>query len=1532
MTEGTSGDARAALTGWTAPDSEICQSVEERSRRRLSAYREHPDDIEEHANIERSITEGGYGRRQVYELVQNGADALLESGTRGRIHVVLTRDAMYCANEGAPITVEGVGAMLGAYVSRKRGREIGRFGLGFKSVLSVTRNPYFFSRSGSFAFSEEAATTAIREVHPDAEAFPVLRTAFPCSATSECMDDADLASLAEWASTVVKLPRNVEMLTDLSDDLAKFPSEFLLFCPHVSTVTLEDRTRSSRREIRLSVVDGRYELRDGEDTGRWRVFDKLHRPSERASRDAGELAGREELLLSWAVPVGGRRRRGEFWAYFPTEDATTLSGIANAPWKTNEDRQSLLVGTFNDELLKAFAGLVTESLPVLLDPEDPASYLDLLPARGREADRWADEWMTYYVYAKATRVPSLPDQAGCLQPSEDLSLHPPGLPPEALEQWAAAAARPDDWCHRSVERRDRRSRAEQLMKLGGGVVQGLGDWIEALVPRAEPALSRDALAVVAQLSATHPEVRSACVLLTSEGRLTPPDPERVFIATDFATSLSGVAFVHPELAGDPAGRAALSALGITRLDAVQELRAVIDRPTVDWEVAWRLIDAIPSEAAIEIVSSAGIVPAVMTQGGAWQAIDEVFLPGEVVLDGEAPEVTIDTRHHADSLDVLRGLGAVASPSADGGTEKKAWFDEYVEWALDEYARERPGARRASLQIERLAFPGPMSPLVLLSGPLAARLTESLLEYVSATAPWRMTVSGRTDSAVLVDAPGWWYLRRHGRFATSRGVWNAARCLAPGLAEWSSFLPVTGVLPDAAKRLGMIHDLEELGDQDWMRAFLRAEKAEEESGLATFYAAAAEHTEPPSRLRCRRGEGLDVAPPSKVTVVTRATDAVALGRAGVPYLKAPDPRTAGLLEKRWGLLPSTSSVQRDVVHVASAAEQPLLDVYPALRRHLSDEHRNLTLQVCSQITDQTLTASGLIEEPITLAVEDGVVFASDGLSDTEVLVGLGREIGRPITEAIATEVLKRRASRQRRQRLEAARGADDDAVRLLAVVEEAVLRSRLPEGLIESVEQKHGPAIPEKVAEMALAVHGVEVLREFRSELERVGLEPPLRWAGSRQALEFVRDLGFGPEYAGTPGARRDPYLDVERPPPLPALHDFQRDITDRLKDVVVGRQERRGLLSMPTGAGKTRVAVHGVVEHFAEDPGPLVALWVAQKDELCEQAVQTWGYVWREIGPRGRPMRVSRLWGGNEAEPFPDGPHVVVASIQKLGRVIDETSYEWLSRADLLIIDEAHGSTEPSYTALLGWLGITPHGATRCPMIGLTATPFRGINEAETKRLAGRYGRYRIDHGVLAQDPYPDLQRMGVLARARHQVLDGARFSMTTEEVELARKLQTLPSSVEAKLGTDAARNRRILDSIGALPDDWTVLLFATSVAHAQTVAALLVAEGIPARAVWGGTEGGTRRRYVDDFRNGRLRVLTNYGVFTEGFDAPAVRAVYVTRPTFSPNLYQQMIGRGLRGPLNGGKPECLVVDVADNVELFGLRLAFQDFDHVWRG
>jgi hypothetical protein len=118
--------------------------------------------------MESDLAQGGYGRRQLFELIQNGADAMV-AGASGEIRLVLTRTHLYCANVGAPIEDKGLNALLHAYLSVKRGDEIGRYGLGFKSVLGISNKPEFFSRSISFGFDPERALADIRQRIPNAQ-------------------------------------------------------------------------------------------------------------------------------------------------------------------------------------------------------------------------------------------------------------------------------------------------------------------------------------------------------------------------------------------------------------------------------------------------------------------------------------------------------------------------------------------------------------------------------------------------------------------------------------------------------------------------------------------------------------------------------------------------------------------------------------------------------------------------------------------------------------------------------------------------------------------------------------------------------------------------------------------------------------------------------------------------------------------------------------------------------------------------------------------------------------------------------------------------------------------------------------------------------------------------------------------------------------------------------------------------------------------------------------------------------------------
>ena len=100
------------------------------------------------------------------------------------------------------------------------------------------------------------------------------------------------------------------------------------------------------------------------------------------------------------------------------------------------------------------------------------------------------------------------------------------------------------------------------------------------------------------------------------------------------------------------------------------------------------------------------------------------------------------------------------------------------------------------------------------------------------------------------------------------------------------------------------------------------------------------------------------------------------------------------------------------------------------------------------------------------------------------------------------------------------------------------------------------------------------------------------------ARRFVADLGFAPEYAGFASDSRPAVFTVEGPADLLPLHDYQVMVTTEIKKLLRGNGSPRGMVSLPTGAGKTRVAVQALVEEVRDGSltGPVV--WIAQSDEL----------------------------------------------------------------------------------------------------------------------------------------------------------------------------------------------------------------------------------------------------------------------------------------------------------------------------------------------
>ena len=560
---------------WDSPTGKIGKFIVQMAHQTLESYRAQPLLVKEHADFEHATAHGGYAHRQLFELVQNSADALLDTPSGKSVLIRLTDEFLYCADDGTAIDEQGITALMFSHMSNKKDTAtIGRFGLGFKSGLAVTDSPEFYSRPGSFRFDKASTAERIAQVVP-AERYPVLRLPEPVDPCREMRKDAELQELMSWATNVVRLPLSVGVHADLVQQIRSFPPEFLLFVDHVRYLTLEDGERT--REFMLQEREGELHLDTGKGVTRWQLFETTHCQPSRD--DQGDVR------IWWAAPGDRLNRPGRFWAFFPTNTASLVPGILNAPWKTNEDRQNLLPGRYNDELIEAAAKMIAEELPKLATRDDPARHLDLLPRRRDGSDSEQAELLRKRLFCDLHEREVVPDQDGNLRLRREISYPPRELTADdridtaPFERWAAYSGRPANWLHHTAVTRNRLATIDRLWHPEGEppvwpVASGapratVSEWLQALVENkgADEAVQASMAAI--QTAALVPydirnKVALGKIVLAATGEWLAPDAARFCLPAESLNSGDGASRVHPKLASDPDTRSALMKLGYRR--------------------------------------------------------------------------------------------------------------------------------------------------------------------------------------------------------------------------------------------------------------------------------------------------------------------------------------------------------------------------------------------------------------------------------------------------------------------------------------------------------------------------------------------------------------------------------------------------------------------------------------------------------------------------------------------------------------------------------------------------------------------------------------------------------------------------------------------------------------------------------------------------------------------------------------------------------------------------------------------------------
>jgi superfamily II DNA or RNA helicase len=539
---------------------------------------------------------------------------------------------------------------------------------------------------------------------------------------------------------------------------------------------------------------------------------------------------------------------------------------------------------------------------------------------------------------------------------------------------------------------------------------------------------------------------------------------------------------------------------------------------------------------------------------------------------------------------------------------------------------------------------------------------------------------------------------------------------------------------------------------------------------------------------------------------------------------------------------------------------------------------------------------------------------------ERMARLERIVGTKLTTHFLLDLLVRQqgpsllAERPRRI------GAQQTSVRrlLLESLDEESLR-----GLFERVRGREAPA--------------------NRRTIERDLAE--LNWhRGSMTALRVTRALGLPDAFAGVRERNgRTSVYEIEPIGALPPLKAFQRGILREVRLLL--EQRTRVMVSSFTGTGKTRIGMEYVVDQLlAEEQQPLV-IWVAQKGELLEQACDAIEQLWPWRGQElGEPLQIFRYSEGSRFEDeLTSRPTLVVASSQQLvARLGSEDPFvrQILARAGLVVIDEAHHALARGHQTI-----IEEYERLRRPAqprtLGLTATPGRSnlLNPEESRLLAELFGQVLVVPQVAsAGGALGWFQSEGYLSGLRHRSL--ATPSQVAQTLGKLKRIDELDQTGYRDytkgfleiVGEDSTRNRFILEELTRLDAEGRhMLVFCCNIAQAELLAQSLLVQGTPAGLIHHQIDRRDRHHTVAQFRRQELRILFNVEVLTTGFDAPKVDTVVMCRPTLSRILYEQMVGRGMRGPKMGGTEWCEIVDFTTNFGKFQEPQAWEAFWREWR-
>lgn len=396
-------------------------------------------------------------------------------------------------------------------------------------------------------------------------------------------------------------------------------------------------------------------------------------------------------------------------------------------------------------------------------------------------------------------------------------------------------------------------------------------------------------------------------------------------------------------------------------------------------------------------------------------------------------------------------------------------------------------------------------------------------------------------------------------------------------------------------------------------------------------------------------------------------------------------------------------------------------------------------------------------------------------------------------------------------------------------------------------------------------------------------------------------------------------------------YNHQKDAMAKLS--LIDKEESFStLVVLPTGGGKTYTASTWLLKNAIDKKKKI--LWIAHRQMLLDQAAESFQrFAYAEAMPHISEFTYRIVSGSSNHDRSIDispRDNILILSKDSIGRNLSVLD-NWLKGENEVycVIDEAHHATAKTYRKIIKYVEMR---VPNMKLLGLTATPFRTAKEEEG--LLSKIFKDGVDEsGNVVKGDLGITYQIGLKELINARILSTPIFECKyTEEdygadlgldaLEHIQRLDVLPEELATEIASSAARNKLIVDTyVNKAKEYGQTIVFAVNINHAIALNKLFSKAGVKSDYIVSDIRDATtgviisredNERKLQQYRDGKLQVLINVNILTEGVDLPQTKTVFLARPTVSKILMTQMVGRALRGTAAGGTAKAYIVSFVD--------------------